>query len=496
MNVSARPSQRFTQLAVLLLVLFPLALSAQEFGFGFDGEDSAGTNGTEAPSPPFLVTVGGEVRGELTFFLDDFGRFEEFKQSGAGDVFSGALRFNAAGSNADGVIRLKLAADRNVPVAIDEAYVRGYFGPVNIEAGLRKLTWGKADSFGPLDVVNPFDYSDLSRITDIMDIKIARPMIHGTVNLGSNSKLEAVFVPGFEGHRFAGSGRWFPSGQAESARDGVVSVFMNDYYNNSTYTSQHPFLSGRDAIKSGLESADLSGFGSLIPGGEKNTLEYAQTGIRFTTSAGPADIGVQYFFGNLSRPSYSLEGVNSFLADLISKNLSPPPYAGDPSLLSPRVEYNRYHQIGLDWAQVIADFNVRGELAAHITADLAGAAGWVRNPFIGWSLGFDRDLVWGINLNFQCNETVRLFNDKNNTFSVNSESNTPYTATRLTIVLSRKFLRDNLELKCTGIVDPEDADLYVIPSLSWSIGDLTADFSAGFFTGKGGGEISQYRGNG
>jgi hypothetical protein len=229
---------------------------------------------------------------------------------------------------------------------------------------------------------------------------------------------------------------------------------------------------------------------------ETDTLEYMQAGLRFTTTIGPADLGVQYFFGNLFRPSYSFEGINTFFGDLLATLPSDFQYTGNLSLLRPRIEYNRYHQIGADYARVIAGFNVRTELAAHITSDLAGEAGWVRNPFIGWSAGFDRDLVWRINVNLQCNETIRLCRDKNNNPAIDFEGDAPPTFTRLTLILSRKFLRDNLELKFTGIFDPEDRGLYLIPSVALTFGEVAADFSAGIFAGRDGGELSQYRNNG
>ncbi|MDR0602043.1 MAG: hypothetical protein LBG42_06635 [Treponema sp.] len=456
-------------LALAFFALLPPAAGAQEFGFGFDDEDPESSGGSSA-SFPVSVKLGGKARGELFAFFDDLNTFEELKNSSPGDIFSGALYFSASASGADAVINLNLGMNRNNPVALDEAFFRVYFGPANIEAGLRKLSWGRADSFGPLDVVNPLDYSDLSRITNVREIKIARPMVHGTVNMGSSSKLEAVFIPGFEGHRFASSGRWTPSVPVDgifssSMAGGILSSLLNNYY-------------------------------SLLVMPDTGKLEYAQAGMRFTTTAGPADIGAQYFFGNLFRPSYSFGGAGAFLADLLTVLPSNPRYTGNFSLLSSRIEYNRYHQIGADWAQVIAGFNIRAELAAHITQDLAGNAGWVRNPFISWSFGFDRDTVWDINVNLQCNESVRLFGDKNSAFAVDFAWDRLPVSTRLTLIVSKKFLRDNLEVKCTGIFDPEDTGLYLIPAVSWAIGEVTADLQAGIFAGKKGGELSQYRNSG
>ncbi|MDR1286799.1 MAG: hypothetical protein LBK08_04245 [Treponema sp.] len=457
--------------AVLFFFLFPPAGRAEDedFDFGFDGEDEGGGSA----SLPVSVKLGGRVQGDLLAFFDDLNTFEELKKSRAGDIFDGALYFSASASNADAVINLKLGADRSNPLALDEAFLRGYFGPVSVEAGLRKLAWGRADSFGPLDVVNPIDYSDLSRIMKLREIKIARPMVHGTADMGNGSRFEAVFIPGFEGHRFASSGRWTPPVMTE---DNVLSSLVNNY--------------------SGALSSLVNNYYSLLfP--DTGTIEHMQAGARFTTTLGSADFGAQYFFGNLFRPSYCIGGIDAFLLDFLTALPSNPRYTGNFSLLRFRAEYNRYHQIGADWAQVLAGFNMRAELAAHITQDLAGDSGWVRNPFISWSLGFDRDTVWEINVNLQCNESIRLFGDKkNNLFEISSWGNEPPVSTRLTLILSKKFLRDNLEVTCTGIFDPEETGFYFIPAVSWTIGEVTADLQAGVFAGKKGGELSHYRNSG
>jgi hypothetical protein len=145
---------------------------------------------------------------------------------------------------------------------------------------------------------------------------------------------------------------------------------------------------------------------------------------------------------------------------------------------------------------VLAGFNLRAEFAAHITEDIGGDDGAVKNPFLGWSLGFDRDLVWGINANIQCNETIRLMNDGvGDNPALDTEADTSQTATRLTLGLSKKFLRDDLEVKFTNIWDIENMDLYLIPGVTWNIKDVTAELSAGIFTGRAGGELSQYHKN-
>lgn len=167
-------------------------------------------------------------------------------------------------------------------------------------------------------------------------------------------------------------------------------------------------------------------------------------------------------------------------------------YTGNPDLLY-TIKYNRYHQIGIDYAQVLFGFNVRAEFAAHLTNDLKGNDGSIKNPFLGWSLGFDRDLFWGINANIQCNETIRLLNNKVGSDPLfDCEAGGNLTSTRITMHLSKKFLKDALETKSVIIWDIENSDCYVIPAIAWTIKDLTAELSAGVFAGKESGDLGQY----
>jgi hypothetical protein len=147
---------------------------------------------------------------------------------------------------------------------------------------------------GPLDVVNPLDYSDLSNLDDVMNLKIARPLVHASLLVGRFSKLEGVFVPNFEPARFAKSGRWEPP----------------------------PFASLRQ-----LENAR----GTVIRP-DTTALDYAQAGLRFTTPiGGAADIGAKYYYGRFTTPA------------VVSTPVLP---LGVIATFA----YNAYHQIGLDYA--------------------------------------------------------------------------------------------------------------------------------------------------
>jgi hypothetical protein len=462
-------------LAGLFLSLWPAGgQDGDGFGFGFEDESAGSGAG---------VKLSGEVSTQLLAYGNDFASVEDLKEARLGDIFAGKLRFSASAFNTEAQINLKLAPvfdDFSSAVGLDEAYLRVFLGNFDLEGGLRKLTWGKADSFGPLDTINPLDYRDLTAMTDLMGRKIARPMIRASYRLGSFSAIEGVFVPTFEGHRFAENGRWAPSQVRKlpaSISRGLVSL------------APVPF---RPTVQTALVSSlNPSVINDAYPSqNELSALRYAQAGLRFSASAGSSDFGVQYYFGRLGRPSVTVEGAAALAG------LSPLNATRILQSLKPRIVYNPYHQIGADYARVIAGFNLRAEFAANITGDHSGKDGGVYNPFLAWSLGFDRDLFWGLNLNLQATESIRLMHNRiNNNPALDTEANTDMSSSRITMVLSKKLLRDELELKATGIWGIEDRDFLIIPAIAWTKWDLRAEFSGGVFGGDEQGELGQYHDN-
>jgi hypothetical protein len=474
--------------------MFPL--SAQEFGFGFgdDAETEGGSTGGGL-GRALSVSISGEVSAELLGFYNDFSHGAE--NVNLGDILSGKLNFSAGIPVADAVINLKLEPTVT-PLSIDEAYVRAFFGSFEVEGGLRKLTWGKADSFGALDIINPLDYSELTDLGDLSNFKIARPLVHLTYRIGSFSKIEGVFVPTFEPLRFAESGsRWRPAQMVQI--DQLVQLGQ----------MQVTDLLPPDLLPQDFQLPELPAI-ALNFSPNTSTLNYAQGGIRFTTTVGSADIGAQYYYGRLTSPAIKYDqwtpyDVSALGLPIIS-SLSIP--------MAIDFVYNPYHQIGIDWAQVLFGFNVRAEFAANITYDFAGDDGSIYNPHLVWSLGFDRDLVWGINLNIQCNETIRLMNDKitNDTLfkkmisiplpldipgmpPLDIEGGTDMTSTQIIAALTKSFFKDELTLRAAIFWEIEAKDFMFIPSLVWTKDALSVELSAGIFGGDEGGQFGQYWNN-
>ena len=464
---------------LLLFLLVPVLCFAQSFGF-----DDVPVEG--GSSLPFSFEFGGEIEAGPVLFVNDFKGGENADAISVWDFINAYASFDINGKNAQAFIGLNLsnAAFEELkgdikdgppypPALIDEMWLRAYFDRVSVQAGFIKLRWGRMYSPGPLDVVNPLDYSDLTNLTESKNMKIARPMIHASYNFGEFSSVEAVFLPNFAGHKFMLDGRWAPEQYSN-----IVPVFLGGIINRA-WQINPSFLEIPQVVS--LVSSGSFPISYELP--DTSTLDYFQTGLRFNTVIGSGDFGFQYFYGNDLRPSVSLNGVDDFINAVN-------PLTAIPSV---NIEYTRYHQIGVDYSQVLFGFTVRSEFAAHITGDITGDDGNVRNPFLAWAFGFDRDIFAGININVQCNETIRLLNDKvGSNPAMDCEAGMDLTSTRLVLQISRNFFRERLECKVVNIWDIEDSGLVIIPSVAWSANDARIELSAGIFTGEKASELGQY----
>ncbi len=430
--------------AVLALAagLAAVPVASQEFGFG-DAQEAAGAVDGEARAG---LRVGGEIEFGTTLLFDSLDDLADMTLS---SLACGRLDFEASGSSVDAALKLRISEqtlDAWPESFVDEAFVRIYLGPVDLEGGLLKVAWGRADSQGPLDVLNPDDLTDLT-VTDERERKIARPMLRASVAMGERSRLEAVFAAGFEGHRIAWDGPWAPL----AVRDLKAAV-----------------------AALGVDPTDPQ---RVLDTPDTESLGWAHGGLRFTTTLGAADLGGQLFSGYLPTPV-----VASDLASMLA-------LAGGTPL---PVSYDRYYQAGADFAAVVGGLNLRAELAANVTEDLCGDDPDVTNPAIAWSLGFDRDLFAGVNLNLQAHGTCRLLESRVGNEAYDIEAGTDRTRSRITAVLSQKLLKDTVEWQLRALVGIEDRDFLLMPTVGLVVGDARVDLAAGIFGGDEQGELGQY----
>jgi hypothetical protein len=464
----------------LLIFFVPFLSFSQSFGFG---EESGAGEGLL----PFSLDVSGKIEAGPVLFFNSFTDKKDARDFYILDFFNADLNFDINGKNAQAFFGFNLSykafeelADGDFklypPALIDEIWLRVFFERFTIEAGFMKMRWGRMYSPGPLDILNPIDYSDLTNLSDSRAMKIARPMFHASYSIGDFSKVEAVFLPNFAPHRFARDGRWVPEQYSN-----VVPVFIEGILNRALQINPS-FIPAFQALLASPTGSSLISY--EFP--DTSTPDYSQAGLRFNTVIGSVDLGFQYFYGYYPRPSVSLNGVDDFINSF-------PPFSVPPS---PHIEYSRYHQIGADYSQVLFGFTVRAEFAAHITEDVLGDNGNVKNPFLAWSLGFDRDIIAGININVQFNETIRLLDNmviKNP--AMDCEGASGVTSTRLILQISKSFFMERLECKIVNIWDMEDSGLALIPSVKWSENDMRIELSAGIFTGDKSSELGQYADN-
>ena len=104
-------------------------------------------------------------------------------------------------------------SDRN-RVWTDELYITYKAKNFDLNLGKKIYTWGSTDSFSPVNVINPIDYSDLLD-TDNETIGVYSAGIKYYFN---QNYLEGIFIPVFEPSRVPGTNsRWLPS-QPQTAK--------------------------------------------------------------------------------------------------------------------------------------------------------------------------------------------------------------------------------------------------------------------------------------
>ncbi len=556
------------------LLLCPTVLYAQE-GFGFGGAESDGVDGgfgfgaaSEstgdaagsfgfAPSAPAASAKlgGAAINGELRFnaigFIENTDELERVSAKALSK-----LSFSAADDKAELIIDLKLdpsLLSSDPALIVDQAAVKLYSGPLTLSGGLIKTSWGKADAFSALDVLNPQDLSDLS-LDDGLDRKIAVPMISAKAALGLSAQIETVFLPVFRGHKIAWSGPW----TAKAVRDQKTAASALLYYGadplansgrgNGLYYSYYQsawstaWAAAYDAaynavFNSVYDTAFSTGYTALTDAfGPNHTAAqvaavidqafsaaadaaasqvkaYADAACADNSSAIAAEAraasdkrlsellaypdtsGFDYFQAGLRLTGAA--GPMDLGAQYFYGYLPTPAANADPTAFIEAgykvpLSYNRYHHAGLDAAWTLGAFAFRAEAALNLTEDMAGDKPLIYNPFAAWSLGFDRELFAGFTFNAQGSGTIRLYNDKVGSGAYDIEKGQALSSTKIIIDLRHKLFRDTVEWELAAVYGIEDKDFMLAPRLSWYLGEGSLDLALRWFGGDADGELGQF----
>lgn len=482
--------------AVFCSIIFCTLLMFAQENINEDTFDNLGEfNNTELKdqNDNFSVLVGGEVYAGGNFFLNDFKTFQDTRAS---SLFWGKLHVEAKAPLTQAYFGIKLndmvlpfnfknkpelyPYTPQIPRFIDEGYMEASIGPVTFGGGLKKITWGKADAFSVLDVINPQDLSTPT-ISDMQDLKLARPMLYISGYLPKEMKLEAVFLPVFEGHTFATSGRW-KSNLFKTMGKNIISDTQKDM----NFLAKVMALPPSELLKLQQAFAANKDFSPIPLDSAK--LKYSQAGIRYTVTVnGYHDLGFQYYYGFLPAPAFSFDTtkVGGTTAEALLQSFAE----------SLTMDYNPYHQVGFDYALAWGPLNFRLELAGNITEDLKGTKPDVYNPSLAWNVGLDYTTPLGLSLNICAAENIKLMHKKISTELYDVEKGSKPTDTKIMLLLSQPLLRDSINIKLRTIMACETIDFMMIPSLDWTFGTLRLDVQAGFFFGKKGGTFTQYKDN-
>ena len=478
-----------------LLLFGGAEAGAQEFGFGGSADETAPAAAS--------AKIGGSISLSMLAFPLELAD-GDFSDSAV--IPASRIQFEAAGAKSDAFIGIRLdgAALTERPAEIlDEAWLRIYAGKTTIQGGLMRVFWGRMDSLSVLDVVNPHDLTDLT-VRAEKERKIAVPMLRIARPLGERASAELVYLPWFEGDRIAASGPWVPaalaSGQAAlkaamagqlftaykaSAWAAAYAAAYSQYMtatNNAAYSNTSAIAAADAAVASAdaslrAQAASEADAALANPFASPDTkrLDYGQAGLRLSAGLGGVDVGLQYFYGYLTTPAF---------------NMNPASIAAAGGKIP--VSWNRFHQVGLDMAAVLAGFNLRLEAGANLTEDVSGDDPLVYNPAIVWAAGFDRDLFAGINLNLQAMGKVRLNHDRI-TSPLDVEYGSDLTATRIAALLSRSFAQERVKLELLGMIGVEQADYMVEPGVVFAFGDAEVALRGRYLGGDAAGDLGQFR---
>lgn len=369
---------------------------------------------------------------------------------------------------------------------VNEAWFR-YHGPGwSLQAGLIKPVWGRADALRVLDVLTPMDRRRFV-LEPILEQKIAQPLLLVTVTPADFWKLELAWSPWLEGDRIPTVGPWVPrqmrqlletteaqfyqqfltaaQAQAYAAAYAQAMQATNGNHPASNLAAQAAVAAQAQTLQIQAWSQTRNALQNFLAWPERLRWENGQAGVRLSGSAGPVDLGLQYWYGFHRLPSF---------------DPSPAAIAANGNRLA--LSFDRVHHAGLDLAFTLAGVAVRAEGAWLGTPDVAGDDPRIRNPSVAWNLGLDRDLG-GPRAFLELRQSVTLFHDRI-VDPLDVQADSRWAETIGLVRLQQDLFQDTFSWELTVLYGFEDVNAAFLPKLVWKPGDLTLELSGFGATGK------------
>jgi hypothetical protein len=461
----------------------------EEGGFGFD-DSSAQTAST-------TVKPEGEVRYTTRSYPDENASWEV---ESVPEVRLGA---NLSSGAITGRFQLRVDPDRleNSPERIlYEAWAAASSGPLEIKAGLMKLPWGRMDSLRVLDVLNPQDYGE-PPTRDVAERSIPQAMVRLRIAVSEATSIQAVWEPFWEGNRIPFGERWEPVFSRDLRAQLEDSVYygtdptVNSGRGNGLYytlwsqvfaaayastLNQATAAAAADAqalvLSATARSQAEDRVDSVITAPFTSDLSMSQAGLRLETGFPGVDIGLQYWYGFNRLPTVDQAALSAALA------------TGTGSVF----EYDRLHHMGADFATVLWDTGLRGEVAVNLTKDLDGDDPEVRNGTFEWAAGADRKVL-GITVNLQARQVYLLGADRRAS-SADADDALEDVTTTLSLSLKESFIRDTLEVELVGVWGVEEGGGLLMPCTSLAVNDdLRFRVLGRYFFGPSDGNYGEYK---
>lgn len=338
---------------------------------------------------------------------------------------------------------------------VKEAYIQLFLPWATVDAGYKKLVWGKGDKVHTFDTINPTDYSDFIN-PDYLERKKAETMLHITIPLGELAAWELVYVPQFTPDTFPEQGRWmqyeFASlassiesaiGQGAAAQAASLTA---SYMAAGFSASQAAALAARDAQLWAAEQAEKAIVYELPDG-----LDSFIAATRISASLAGIDMGLSYQYTYDRLPVID----TSKLATEYQATIN----------------YNRLHLIGAELAAAPAGFNLKAEAAYFLTKDTDGTDPLIRNNRIAYLAGADRDIPGNININLQATGVITLNTDNLDALDADYNPDNKYSTTLINAGLTAKLLNDKVYLELAGAYQIETSAWMLRPRAEYALDD-------------------------
>jgi hypothetical protein len=396
-------------------------------------------------------------------------------------------------------------------VDFDELYFDLFLGPVDVRAGMQKVSWGKLDRFQPNDLINPYAYND-PFLLDEAERKIGIPALDASYYLPQSwgappeSRITAVWVPRYFPYRF-------PPSQCV-VENGVSRCTLERWFPpvalpGTTFVIPPPLVPSPVVVPIGFRTENI--------GQPAFRLENSEIALRLSALVHDVDVALYYFHGFDIEPAFNLTAVAFGQPDPMSPigvmNLS-----AETTLTA---HFEPINSGGADFQYAFGDFTVRGEAAYVDDRPFArDIHNLVNNPLllapqiqqalillaqgkgsvpiqlppafavrdaVEWGLGGDYTYE-GYLVLLQVNQTDVINNDvplliKN-------------IDTRLLLNLRKNFLADTLRTRFVAVQGIESGYTFFRPVIGYQITDqLGVEAGYLFISGRSQSVVGQYKNN-